>query len=307
MIKSIFILGYKREKIFFSTLKKLKKCEYYNEFKKLVVFQDISKKTIEKIKKIDHEIEVIKTKYKQNISAKYKISNNSYLGFKRCFEKYKSEYVIFLEDDILPSYDFLKFHNDINMKYRDDKKFFAVNSFSKEYKKKNYIDVNCIYSKFIYGIGKGWSTPIQRWPFLKKKYKELLYLKSDKDFDAYLEQDIKRKYYVIMPYKSRVIEQPSDGLHFKISNTKTKFYMHWKKSFLDKKKYQIKKYNFIQNMKYDWRKDCLKYNIINVIKTNIKLSSIKQAFIELLEIFIGYKQVVLVKKNIKIFCNKNIF
>jgi hypothetical protein len=299
MIKSIFILGYKREKIFFSTLKRLKKCKYYDEFKKLVVFQDISKKTIEKIKRIDHEIDIVQTKYKKNISAKYKISNNSYLGFKKCFENYKSEYVIFLEDDILPSYDFLQFHNDIIMKYRDDKKFFAVNSFSKEYKKKRNIDVNFIYSKFIYGIGKGWSIPDSRWLFLKKMYEKLLYLKSNIDFDAYFEQDIKRKYYVIMPYRSRVLEQPSDGHHFKISDTKTTFYKHWKKSFLDKKEYEIKKYNFMLNMKYTWRQDCLKYNIINVLKTILKLPSIKKIFIALLEMFIGYKQVVLLKENIK--------
>jgi len=299
MIKSIFILGHKREKIFFLTLKKLKKCKYYDEFKKLVVFQNISNKTLKKIKKIDHEIEVVKTKYKQNISTKYKISNNSYLGFKKCFEKYKSEYVIFLEDDILPSYDFLQFHNDIIMKYRSDKKFFAVNSFSKEYKNKRNIDVNFIYSKFIYGIGKGWSVPIERWSFLKKMYDRLLYLKSNTDFDGYLELYIKRKYYVVMPYKSRVIEQPSDGEHFKISDTKTKFYEHWKKSFLDKKKYEIKKYNFILNMKYTWRQDCLKYNIINILKTNLTFSSIKQIFIELLEKFIGYKRVFLLKKILK--------
>jgi hypothetical protein len=299
MIKSIFILGYKREKIFFSTLKRLKKCKYYDEFKKLVVFQDISEKTIEKIKRIDHEIDIVQTKYKNNISAKYKISNNSYLGFKRCFENYKSEYVIFLEDDILPSYDFLQFHNDIIMKYRDDKKFFAVNSFSKEYKKKRNMDVNFIYSKFIYGIGQGWSIPSERWLFLKKMYEKLLYLKSNIDFDAYFEQDIKRKYYVIMPYRSRVLAQPSDGHHFKISDTKTTFYEHWKKSFLDKKEYEIKKYNFILNMKYTWRQDCLKYNIINVLKTNLKLPSIKKSFIELLEILIGYKQVILLKKNIR--------
>lgn len=299
MIKSIFIVGYKREKIFFLTLKKLKRCKYYNEFKKLVVFQDISKKTIENIKKIDHEIEIVKTKYKQNVSAKYKINNNSYLGFKKCFENYKSEYVIFLEDDILPSYDFLQFHNDIIMKYRDDRKFFAVNSFSKEYKNKRNIDINFTYSKFIYGIGKGWSVPKEKWRTLKKMYKRLFLEKKEIFFDCHFEQEIKEKFFVVMPYRSRTLEQPSNGLNSKLTDQNSIFYKSWKKSFLDKKEYEIKKYNFMLNMKYTWRQDCLKYNIINVLKTNLKLPCIKKSFIELLEILIGYKQVILLKKNIR--------
>lgn len=60
MIKSIFITAFNREKHFFITLKKLMSCKNYDQYKKLIVYQDVSNKTINKIKLIDPEIEVIK-------------------------------------------------------------------------------------------------------------------------------------------------------------------------------------------------------------------------------------------------------
>ena len=58
MVKSLFIIAHKREKLFFKTLKKLKKCKNYEEFKKLIIFQEISKNTLQKIKKVDEPISV---------------------------------------------------------------------------------------------------------------------------------------------------------------------------------------------------------------------------------------------------------
>lgn len=274
MIKSLFITAYKREKIFFSSLKKLKLCQNYNEFKKLVIFQDINKNTLNKIKKFDSKIEVINTQYSLDTAIYDKICCNLYQGFKRCFEYYKSEYVICLEDDILPAYDFLKFHNDIILRYRSNKKFFSVNSFSKEYsinfKKDSITNNNFIYSKFIFGIGKGWSISKEKWPILKKMINEILILKSNVPYDAYFEPEIKSKYFVIMPFRSRCIEQPSNGVHTKLEDKDSKFWINWKKSFLNKNKYKIKNYIFTHNMKYTWRKDCLNYTLFNIIKIRLR-------------------------------------
>ena len=55
------------------------------------------------------------------------------------FENLKSDYAIYLEDDILISYDFLDFHEFIHQKYKNDNKFFGVNGFSSEiYNFKNF-------------------------------------------------------------------------------------------------------------------------------------------------------------------------
>ena len=65
MIKSIFITAYNREKIFFNTLKKLTKCKNYDQFKKLIIYQEVKKDVINKIKKIDPKIEVFQKKIKK--------------------------------------------------------------------------------------------------------------------------------------------------------------------------------------------------------------------------------------------------
>ena len=52
------------------------------------------------------------------------MANNGFKGWKYCFENLKSDYAIYLEDDILISYDFLDFHEFIHQKYKNDNKFF---------------------------------------------------------------------------------------------------------------------------------------------------------------------------------------
>jgi len=301
MIKSIFITAYKREKVFFNTLRKLKLCKNYKEFKKLVIFQDIDENILKKIKKIDPKIEVIRTQYNKDASAIYKINHNSFLGFKTCFQKYKSEYVIFLEDDILPSYDFLEFHNNIISRYRDDKNFFAVNSFSREFKsnyiKKFNVDADFAYSKFIFGIGKGWSVSRKKWFYLKKMYTEVLKFQPNIAFDVCFDKEIKTKHFVVMPHRSRCFEQISQGMHTKLDDFTSPHSMSWKKSFLRKKNYKIKDYTFFYNMKYFWREDCLNYTLLNILKVKVKHT--KYYILELIKHIISQKKFYLIKNYIK--------
>lgn len=264
--KSIFITSYKREKILLILLKKLKKNLNYSQFNKLIILQNGSKKFIKLIKKIDHNIRVIQTNYSNEYSKFSKVNNNVFLGFKKCFEDYNSDFVIHLEDDCLPSYDFLNFFNEIYLRHKTDKKFYAINSFSKEFKFKKIFS----YSKFIYGIGKGWGIPKTNWIFTRENLKNILNSNIKKYFDSHLEWEIKRKYYVIMPYRSRVLEIPTNGLNFKIADKNKKFYKEWSKSFLKSNKYLIKKYKYEPLLEYYWRKDCLKYNFFNRKLTFLK-------------------------------------
>lgn len=291
MIKSIFITGYNREKIFFNTLKKLTKCKNYDQFKKLIIYQEVKKNVVDKIKKIDPKIEVIKTEYPKSYTSFQKVNLNSFLGFKRCFDVYKSRYVIFIEDDILPAYDFLEYHNHSYLLYHNDKQYFAANSFSKESKK----NLNFSYSKFIYGIGKGWSVPVERWKLLKKMYQELCASKKEIFFDCYFEPHIKKNYYVLMPYRSRSLEQPSNGLNMKINDKNKSFWKNWNKSFLHKNKFKIKNYTYLYNMKYSWRKDCHNYTKFNIFINNIKFLTIKSF------IFIKFKDIIKYSIGDKIF------
>ena len=265
-MKSVFITAFNREKIFFKTLIKLKNCKNYNQYNKVIIYQNLQERVLKKIKKIDKKINVIKTEYSNNISGLQKCNINAYVGFKKCFDEYKSDYVIFLEDDVLPSYDFLEYHDHIISQFRNNKKFFAANSFSKNYKKQ----LNFTYSKFIYGIGKGWSIPKEKWGTLKKIFEQLLLEKKEEFFDWRIEQEIKNKFFVVMPYRSRTFEQPSNGLNSKLTNQNSIFNKSWKKSFLKKKMFQIKNYTFMFNMEYDWREDCLHYTAFNIFKTKMR-------------------------------------
>lgn len=143
--KSVFITSYKREKILLLLLKRLKDNLNYNKFNKLVILQNGSKKLIKLIKKIDHNIKVIETEYSDKYSKFSKVNNNVFLGFKKCFEYYNSEFVIHLEDDCLPSYDFLNFFNEIYLRYKEDKRFYAINSFSKEFVLKKNSHTQSLY------------------------------------------------------------------------------------------------------------------------------------------------------------------
>jgi hypothetical protein len=73
-----------------------------------------------------------------------------------------------------------------------------------------------------------------------------------------------------MPYRSRTFEQPSNGLNSKLSEKNNIFNKEWKKSFLFKKSFEIKKYTFKYNMEYSWRDDCLNYTTFNIFKAKIK-------------------------------------
>lgn len=229
--KSVFITSYNREKILLFLLKRLKNNFNYNEFNKLIILQNGSEKLIELIKKIDKNIKIIETNYSNKYSKFSKINNNVFLGFKECFEYYNSEFVIHLEDDCLPSYDFLNFFKEIYLRYKKDKRFYAINSFSKEFK----LDKKFSYSKFIYGIGKGWGITKKNWILTKKNLKNILKPDVEQYFDGHLEWKIKKKYYVIMPYRSRVIEIPTNGLNFKIEDKKKNFIEIGPRVFLDPK------------------------------------------------------------------------
>ena len=297
MKKTIFITAYNREKIFFNTLNKLKKCKNYDQFKKLIIYQDVKNSIVKKIKKIDPEIEILKTKYPKKMTGLHKCNHNTYIGFKKSFEDYRSDYVIYLEDDVLPSYDFLEYHNSIISRYRKYKNFFAANSFSKDSQK----NLNFSYSKFIYGVGKGWSISREKWSVLKKMYRELFYTQKNIFYDCYFEADITRKYFVVMPHRSRCLEQASNGLNSTLDQKNTDFWIKWKKSFLGTSAYKIKNYTFKPNLKYSWRSDCLHYSILNIVKTKLRFLMIKEKIKEIIKNIIGYKNFFLIKEFIQKF------
>jgi hypothetical protein len=124
----------------------------------------------------------------------------------------------------------------------------------------------------------------------------LVFLEKNIFFDCYFETDITRKYYVVMPYRSRSLEQASNGLNSTLNQRHSDHWIKWKKSFLGTNTYKIKNYTFKPNMKYSWRNDCLQYSISNTVKTKLRILMIKEKIKEIIKNIIGYKNFFLIKK-----------
>ena len=184
-------------------------------------------------------------------------------GFNFCFNKLASNYVIFLEDDIIAGYDFLCFCDYILKKYQNIKNFFAFNGFSKEHHENNKFS----YSKFIYGIGKGWAIPRRNFLIIKDHFNKILNPNCKRFFDVHLELFIKKRFFVIMPYRSRTLESPSNGINFRKKFKYSQFYKDWQKSFVGTHYFPIKKYNYVKNFDYFWSKNCFSFSRINKFKS----------------------------------------
>ena len=198
---------------------------------------------------------IITTKYPKKFSPLKKMANNGFKGWKYCFENLKSDYAIYLEDDILISYDFLDFHDFVHQKYKNDNKFFGVNGFSGEIY--NFKKISK-YSKFVYGLGKGFSTNKLNWKLFRSKIWNKNFLqKVNPALDSANENFVKKNnLYVVMPICSRILEDYTNGLHIKKTNKS--YFKKLRRSFV-KIKYKKKLYDYSFFESYNWRNDCRKY------------------------------------------------
>jgi hypothetical protein len=198
---------------------------------------------------------LFKTKYPKTWNVYKKMLLNGRKGMKFAFENLKTDFCLYLEDDIIVSKDFFLYNEFILNKFRDDNYFFAVNAFSKE--RFQIQNINN-YSKFRYGIGKGWGINKNRWLIIKKLWSNNSFINGlSPCYDAPIENYIKKKgFYVVMPSCSRTFEFPSSGVSINEKNN-AKYYNALKKSFNNS---ALKpKYNYSIFMTYKWRNDCYKY------------------------------------------------
>ena len=260
--KSIFITAWNRDDLLKKSVYSLTLAEHYDEYKKFIIFQDCNNDQENMIKKIDPEIVVVKKFYPVNTMMYQKMFLNLFSGFTKTFEEYSSDFSIHMEDDIIVSKDIFFFYEYVIKKYSKDSNFFAVNGMSKE-----LVDYNLSldYSKFIWGICKCWGLHSSRWPALKNLW--LKYYEKEKNinnpYDGPVEEYIKTSTkYVIMPYRSLILEQLSNGCN-SIDDPNYPGYKEWFLSFNSNKKKGD--YNYNKKMPYHWRYDCIKYNLYNVL------------------------------------------
>ena len=166
--KGIVITSFNRLELLRICLNSLNKNENINDFLIILVQQNYSTKVRKIINDLKiKNIHIIKTRYPRNFNPYTKMTLNGLKGFKYCFDKLKMDKAFYLEDDIKVSFDFLKFGNFILDKYRHNSSFFAFNGFSGETFNKNKL---AIYSKFSFGIGKGWAINKNNWIYIKKMW-----------------------------------------------------------------------------------------------------------------------------------------
>jgi hypothetical protein len=260
--KSIFITAWNRDDLLKKSIYSLTLAEHYDKYKKFIIFQDCNNDQENMIKKIDPEIVVVKKFYPVNTKLYQKMFLNLFSGFTKTFEEHSSDFSIHMEDDIIVSKDIFFFYEYVIKKYSKDRNFFAVNGMSKE-----LVDYNLSldYSKFIWGICKCWGLHRSRWPALKNLW--LKYYEKEKNinhpYDGPVEEYIKASTkYVIMPYRSLILEQLSNGCN-SIDDPNYPGYKEWFLSFNSKKKKGD--YNYNKKMPYHWRHDCIKYNLKNIV------------------------------------------
>lgn len=266
--KSFFITAWNRDQILLNTISSLINADRYDEYDKFIIYQDCTENKKNEIFKIDPNIKIIEKFYPESLPVYKKLYFNLYSGFEYAFEKLNSSFSIHIEDDILVSKNLFIFYENIIEKYYKDKKFFAVNGMSKEFANKEFDNT---YSKFIWGICKCWGLHNSRWPILKKIWHDYYSSEINSSFvsahDSPIEHYIKKNInYVIMPYRSLILEQLSNGCN-SVNDPNYPGFKEWCMSFYNKKK--ITEFNYSDKMIYTWRDDCIKYNLKNILYLKI--------------------------------------
>jgi hypothetical protein len=251
--KTITLIVFNRPAKTQETLDALRKVFLIDQFNLVVIRQEGSaevKQIIDAISWIDATHHVIN--YASQSSVKYRINNNVRTGLELTFANPECEYAVVVEDDILLGYDFFHFCNVMHARYASDKKFRAINAFSRE---PNQSSMLWSYGKFRYGIGKGWSLSRSAWESLAKYWKPGV----DQHFD-YLIEEWALEGFVLMPHCSRSLdigwgEGSSHG-------PKDEFDEHWvamRKSWVGSDPFPLEDYQCVEHLPFSWRSDCLPF------------------------------------------------
>ena len=267
---SIIITSYNRPLVLEKNLKNLKNVSNIKNCNVVIIQQNMNKKFINLFKKINFKkFYILKTKYPKKFNPHKKMILNGLEGMKFAFENLKSDICFYVEDDIILAKDAIQFGTFIINRYDKDKNFFAVNFFSKM---KYSASTQNLYSKFIYGIGKGWGVSKNKWKLIKKFW-DTNFVNSHIAplYDSPIEEYIKSEFkYVVMPINSRSYEIPSNGVNINLKDNQ-KYFKEFKGSFVGSNYIGNNyKYSFFQ--KYHWRNDCIRYKgkIIHLLENMIK-------------------------------------
>ena len=241
------------------TLDALQRCYKIQEYELIKVRQKgnldecaINKKIVDSIDWIPvHHLE---TSYADTDTIIKKLNSNIFMGFSYGFETLNADLVLFI-DDILLGYDTLEFHETLTEKYCNDPFFRAVCSFSNNKFKQDHL---YCYSKFRFGIGKGWSISRKKWFSI---FKKIIYQHNNSFYDAQCETECKMGY-VILPFCSRMNDIGYGEKKIIQGFTKDKLHCV-KESWVNSDPFPLKPYRYLKNIEFELSKkrpDCVYFS-----------------------------------------------
>jgi len=130
-------------------------------------------------------------------STHHAINSNVHFGIMHAFENNKADFVILLEDDIIPSVDFIDFFYSVFCQHRKKRYFRGVNAFSSGIAK--HSETNA-YVKINFGLGWGWGIPRKTYEAIGKYWSG----EENEHWDFLFEPYI-RTGYVLNPVRSRIL------------------------------------------------------------------------------------------------------
>lgn len=252
-MKIILITVWNRAEKLKECLNSLSQLKAIDEYRILIVQQDEFPEVTKVITEISWTKPIVLKTFGENRTGVQNITRNRILGYEKAFYELNATIVYGMEDDVILGFDALVFSESIIEKYKADKKFRGVNLFSGEkFEEKTKFK----YGKFRFGIsGQSWSITREIWDEILRT--NILNDHKNMGLDGLLEGYLKSGF-VVMPYCSRYIDIGWGGTHAP-DDPMASYFKKLEESWVGIEPFEIKKYEYDNQLEFNWRRDCVKY------------------------------------------------
>lgn len=193
---------------------------------------------------------LLQPKQECSLPARARILRNLEEALEYGFKELRAPYCVVVEDDIIVSADFLRFIEACMVKFGGNRRFRAVNGFSRTYVTESESAEGFVLGN--YGVGWGWALPSSTWWRVRAMFR----WPGDYHWDALIEPYI-RTGFVVNPIRSRVVNIGFDdsGSHTS-NNTHAELGEEMERSFLGDSSWRSDDSSLRQyNGRFLWRND----------------------------------------------------
>lgn len=265
MKKSLVIFANSRPLLLRSCIESVLGAYESDNWKKVLVLQIGYQEVEDVFKEYEAQFDLAIRVKKQHQTTLGNINQNRILGTSICFDLFKSDVVLGIEEDTSIGYDSLYFVNEMCDLYRSNKSFRGVNlgSFEPNTEENRYT-----YSLLRYGLH-GQAGALTKKSWQKFSLTELL-KDIDKDgWDSRIESYLKTGF-LATPNASRLLDQGWDGTH-QPTDPNSPYFVNQRISWVGTKELPIREFKR-KNIQHSWRKDAKNFrryeSFIYVAKNN---------------------------------------